>query len=163
MDIRIYLTNLAQYNNGRLIGKWLDLPMTEDELKEAVKEVLGSDEEFFITDYEAGFKIGEYENLEGLNRFAEELGKLSEYDQERVMFLINTICLDKEEALRQYEDVTYYPDMSVEDVAQELVEEGVFGNIADNIKCYLDFEAIARDLEIDGYHHESSKGTFWYT
>ncbi len=162
MDVRVYLTNLAKYNAGRLVGKWLDLPLTEDELSEAVKEVLGTDEEYFITDYEAGFKIGEYENLSELNRFAEELGKLSEYDQERVMYLINTICLDKEEALRQCDDVTYYPDMTVEDVARELVEEGIFGEIADNIKCYFDYEALARDLAIDGYH-ETEKGTFWFT
>ncbi len=162
MDVRVYLTNLKQYNAGRLVGKWLDLPLTEDELSEAVKEVLGTDEEYFITDYEAEFKIGEYENLSELNSFAEELGKLSEYDQERVMYLINTICLDKKEALRQCDDVTYYPDMTVEDVARELVEEGIFGNIADNIKCYLDYEAIARDLAIDGYH-ETEKGTFWFT
>ena len=33
MEIRIYLTNLAKYNQGTLIGKWLELPLTDEELE----------------------------------------------------------------------------------------------------------------------------------
>lgn len=161
-EVRVYLTNLAQYNAGKLIGKWLDFPLEEDELKDAVKGVLGSDEEYFITDYEAPFRIREYENLNELNSFVEEIEKLPEHDQERVIYLSETIGLDWDDSLEKFEDVTFYPDMTVEDVARELVEEGVFGNLTDQIKCYLDYEAIARDLEIDGYY-ETDKGTFWYS
>ena len=33
--LRIYLTNLGKYNEGELIGEWLDLPCTDEELEEA--------------------------------------------------------------------------------------------------------------------------------
>ncbi|RLI96329.1 MAG: antirestriction protein ArdA [Candidatus Aenigmatarchaeota archaeon] len=159
--VKVYLTNLAQYNAGRLVGKWLDLPLDEKELKQTFREVLGSDEEFFITDWESPFRIEEYDNVWELNRFAEQLEALDEHDQERVIYLIESVGYKREEALERYEDVIFYKDMTIEDVAEELVEEGCFGNIADNIKCYLDYERIARDLSIDGYSYEQGKGTFF--
>ena len=36
--LRIFLTNLGRYNEGRLIGEWVELPCTDNEL-EAVKEI----------------------------------------------------------------------------------------------------------------------------
>lgn len=161
MDVKIYLTNLAKYNEGRLIGKWLDLPLAEEDLSEGLKRVLGCDEEYFITDFEAPFSIDEYDNLQELNEFVEELEKLDEYEQEKVFHLINTIGYSRDDALEKHEDVTFYPNMTLEEVTVELVEEGIFGNIADNIKCYIDYEKLARDLSMDGYY-ETEKGTFQY-
>ena len=161
MEVRVYLTNLAQYNAGRLIGKWLELPLTEDELKQAFKDVLGSDEEYFITDYEAPFRIEEYDNLTELNTFVEQLNELDEYEQVKAVYLMESVGLTRQEAIQQQEDVTFYQDMTLEDVAEELVEEGIFGNLTDTIKGYLDFEKLARDLSIDGYH-ETNQGVFHY-
>jgi len=48
-------------------------------------------------------------------------------------------------------DITLYRTDSLKDLAHDFVEEGLFGEIADNVQCYLDHEAIARDLAIDGY------------
>jgi len=73
MEIKIYLTNLAKYNQGTLIGKWLELPLTDEELEIEIREVLGNDEAYFITDFEAPFKIDEYENLHKLNEFSWQL------------------------------------------------------------------------------------------
>jgi len=161
MDTRIYLTNLAKYNEGYLVGEWLDLPMEESDLEKAVKGVLGKDEEYFITDYEAQFRIEEYENPYKLNEFVEQLEELDEYDQEKVFYLLDNSGYTREEALEKHEDVTFYKGMTLEDVAEELVEEGIFGDLSDNIKGYIDYEKLARDLSIDGYC-ETDKGVFWY-
>ena len=40
--MRIYITDLEAYNSGHLVGEWLDLPMTTEELSEAIKDVLYS-------------------------------------------------------------------------------------------------------------------------
>ena len=69
--MKIYLTNLGKYNEGQLVGEWVELPVSQEELKE-VFERIGIDgkeyEEYFITDYECDFyQIGEYENLDTLN------------------------------------------------------------------------------------------------
>ena len=62
------------------------------------------------------------------------------YDQKKVFYLIDSIGYDREGALENHEDVTYYPNMTLEDVAGELVDEGVFGEMTDTIKGYLDYE-----------------------
>ena len=159
-EVRIYLTNLAQYNAGRLIGKWFDLPLTEEELDIALKEVLGSDEEYFITDYEADFRIEEFENLSELNAFVESLSEFDEHNQEKVNYLINCIGYKRQDALEKIEDVIYYQDMTLEEVAEEMVEDGMLGTLSDAVKGYLDFEKIGRELSFNGYH-ETTKGTFW--
>jgi antirestriction protein len=161
MEVRIYLTNLAKYNEGKLIGKWIDLPIDDDELQKELKAILGSDEEYFITDFEAPFGIEEYESPFKLNEFVWQLEELDEQDQEKMFYLLDTIGYDREEALEHYEDVVFYSGMTLEDVAEELIEDGVFGNLSDTIKLYIDYEKLARDLSIDGYY-ETDKGTFCY-
>lgn len=161
MDTRIYLTNLAKYNEGRLVGKWVDLPLTDEDLTSRLHEVLGNDEEYFITDYESPIKIAEYEDLVELNNFVSQLEELDECDQQKTLYLIEVMGYSRQEALERYDDVIFYPDMTLEDVASELVEEGLFGSLSDTIKGYIDYEKLARDLSVDGYH-ETEDGTFWY-
>lgn len=161
MNVRIYLTNLAKYNEGKLVGKWLELPLSDEELEKELHEVLGDDEEYFITDYEAPVIIEEYENLSDLNGFAEQFMELDEDEQEKTAFLATELGYSKEEALEKHQDVVFYPGMTLEDVASELVDEGIFGNLNDTIKSYIDYEKLARDLGFDGYC-ETEKGTFWF-
>jgi hypothetical protein len=47
--------------------------------------------------------------------------------------------------------ITLYRVDSLKDLAQDFVEEGLFGDIPERLASYLDYEAIARDLSIDGY------------
>lgn len=161
MQVRIYPTNLAKYNEGKLVGKWLELPLPDDELKRELQDILGNDEEAFISDYEAEFKIEEYDNPFEINDFVRQLDELEEYEQEKVFYLLDTIGLNREEALENHEDVIFYSGMTLQDVAYELIEDGVFGELTDTIKGYIDYAKLARDLSIDGYH-ETPKGVFWY-
>lgn len=161
MVFRIYLTNLAKYNEGTLKGKWLDLPLDDEELSSEVRSVLGKDEEYFITDYEAPFNLDEYENINNLNDLASRLDELDEHDAEKVVYLLEHIGLDRGDALKQYEDADFYPNMTLSDVAEEMVDDGLLGKIPENIKHYLDFEKLGRDLSFDGYH-ETKKGTFFF-
>ena len=133
--LKIYLTNLGKYNEGLLVGEWVELPCTCSDL-EAVMERIGiSDEpdengnfyeEYFITDYEtdiSGLKVGEYDNLEKLNELAETLDSLDDYDKEIVEAIISEgYTLD--EALEKKEDCMVYFDCNdMEDVAMEYAEE----------------------------------------
>jgi antirestriction protein len=46
-------------------------------------------------------------------------------------------------------DVDLYELDSLKDLAMQFVEEGLFGEIPENIQNYLDYDAIARDLGMD--------------
>ena len=75
--MKAFITNLGKYNEGELVGKWISLPISEEELEEVLKEIGINDEyeEYFFTDYEidADIRLGEYESIETLNELAEKL------------------------------------------------------------------------------------------
>lgn len=135
--LKIYLTNLGKYNEGELIGEWVDLPCTDEEL-EAVKERIGiSDEpdengnyyeEWFITDYESdiqGVEVGEYDNLDELNEFAEELEDLDESQKQALQaFLEDGSNFDEAlEGVQNFNYMIYSDCEDMEDVAMEYAEE----------------------------------------
>ena len=169
--LKIYLTNLGKYNEGQLIGEWVELPCTDAEL-EAVKERIGiSDkpdengnyyEEYFITDYETdvhGLEVGEYDNLDNLNELAETLYSLDEYDLEIVEAMISE-GYTLEEAMEKKEDCMVYPDChDMEDVAMEYAEEtGLLDSIPENLRSYFDYKAFGRDMSFEGHFVFTDQG-----
>jgi hypothetical protein len=78
--MKIFITNLAKYNEGILKGEWVCLPNDEMKLQTKINNILGGTEEFFISDYEAPFIIGEFDNISELNEFAEQLDGIQERD-----------------------------------------------------------------------------------
>lgn len=157
--IKVAITNLAAYNEGDLIYKWLNLPATEDEIEEVYQAVKRSelDEEFFISDYETcivGLKIGEYESIEKLNELAEQFDELDEYD--RLIFEAYANYTDFEEVLEklnnnELDGIVYYDCDNMTDVAYQVVEEtGMLDDASGYLKRYFDFEAYGRDLDIEG-------------
>lgn len=155
--IRIALTNLTAYTEGVLLFKWLELPATEEEINEAYNSIKRSDrdEEFFITDYETeldGFEIGEYDSIEKLNELAEQLAGLDE--NELLIFQAYAEYYGYDEAFEklltgELDGNIYYDCDTMEDVAYQVIEEcGVLDQIPDNLQCYFDYDAYARDLAI---------------
>lgn len=77
MQMKIFLTNLGKYNEGELVGKWLDLPIYD--IEDALLEIGVAEntmyEEYFISDYSSDIdiKISSYESLTKLNKMAELL------------------------------------------------------------------------------------------
>ena len=46
-------------------------------------------------------------------------------------------------------DITIYYHRNFKELAEEFVEEGYFGDIPENLRFYIDYDAIARDLSVD--------------
>ena len=90
--MEIYLTNLGKYNEGYLVGEWVHLPVSDDDLR-AVFDRIGINkeyEEFFITDYEnSPICINEYDSIEQLNVLAEKIESLSDVDNLILEYFIN--------------------------------------------------------------------------
>ena len=162
--LNIFITNLGKYNEGELIGEWVKLPVSEEEL-ESVFERIGINEEYeehFITDYETditGLKVGEYDNIEDLNELAETLEDLDEYEMEIVEAMISD-GYDLEEALEKKDDCMVYHDCNdMTDVAEQYAEEtGLLDSIPENLRYYFDFEAYGRDMGIEGTFIFTNKG-----
>ena len=155
--LKIYLTNLGKYNEGELLGEWVELPVSQDELKEVFKRIGINEqyEEYFITDYECDFyEVGEYENLDTLNEIAEKLNELEEEESTVAKALMSECGYTLDEAIEKVNNGDYriYSDCNdMTDVAYEVVEEcGYLDNVPENVARYFDYEAFGRDLGIEG-------------
>lgn len=155
--LSVYLTNLGKYNEGYLIGEWLNLPATDDEIEELMERI-GIDgeeyEEFFITDYESdyGIKCGEYDNLDDLNALAENLSELEDYQLDIIEALMTEGGYDVEQALEKLDDVRIWAGCyNMAEVAEQYAEKtGLLDSIPDDLQDYFDYEAYGRDMEIEG-------------
>lgn len=155
-EIKVFVTNLGKYNEGELVGEWLDLPATDDEIDEILSRIgINSQyEEYFISDYETdieGLAIGEYESLESLNDIAEQLAELDDSELECVeALMISGSTL--QEAIDSYPDCVVYPDChDMTDIAYEVVESaGLLDLMPENLRSYFDYEALGRDLGYEG-------------
>lgn len=175
--MRVYITDLAAYTQAFLIGKWVSLPMEEDELSQTIKEILiwGEEacsdenihEEYFLTDWEGEefFQVGEYTNVFKLNEEVAHFKELDLDDNQKkcVSFLIeNNIVSNLDEALEKYEDVFIYEDMSFLDLAYQIVEEQYnLDELPQFVANYFDYDALARDLQLDQYT-EINGDIFYY-
>lgn len=155
--MKIYLTNLGKYNEGELVGEWVDLPASQEEL-EKVFERIGINEEYeeyFITDYECDlYEVGEYENIDKLNDIAERIKELDEEGSKVVKALIQKLDYTLDEAIDKVNSGDYmiYNDCeNMTDVAYQVVEEcGYLENVPDNVARYFDYESFGRELGIVG-------------
>ena len=150
--MKIYLTNLGKYNEGELVGEWVELPASQEEL-EKVFERIGINEEYeeyFITDYECDlYEVGEYENIDKLNDIAERIKELDEEGSKVVKALIQKLDYTLDEASGDY--MIYNNCENMTDVAYQVVEEcGYLENVPDNVARYFDYESFGRKLGIVG-------------
>lgn len=158
-EFRVFITNLGKYNEGELVGKWLDLPC--DDIEEELASIGVADdsqyEEYFITDYENDwdYPVDEYEDLWQLNELAEQLADVDDKgDGDWLAAFIEAGGIEARGcnfayAIKHYEDSTFYPEMDLEDVARNIIEEGY--DLPEIAERYFDYDAFARDLGYDGY------------
>lgn len=163
--MNIYLTNLGKYNEGELVGEWVQLPISNEELQEVFKRIgINKEyEEYFITNYECDFyEIGEYENIDTLNEIAEKIDNLDEEQEQVVKVLMSECGYDLDDAIEKAENGDYriYSNCdNMTDVAYAVVEEcDYLRNVPENIARYFDYEAFGRDLGIEGSFHFLDNG-----
>lgn len=147
--IRIYVACLAAYNNGILHGRWIDAAQGEDHLWDGIKAMLAASpmpdaEEWAIHDHEGfeGVSIREYESIPTV---AELAAFIDEYGPVGTKLVEHFGDLDEaKDTMRDHYAGVY---SSVADFAQELTEEAT--KIPENLQYYIDWERMARDLEIN--------------
>lgn len=162
MEIRGYVTNLNDYNSGQFHGMWIELP-TDDETLEQVCEDLhiGEDgDEHIFLDWE-GVTLGENISLDEANEIALRVESLEPYEEDVLEALIDD-RYDVEQALDIVESGDYdiYPDCgTMAEVAGLRVEESsALAGVPDWIARYIDYDALGRDLEMEGTFLECGDG-----
>lgn len=126
----------------------LSLPCEEQELKDSYT-IVGCENSW---DYE-----NEDLTLEELNNLAQDLQDIEDNgDEDWLEAYIEATGCDLNIAVDKYDASTFYHDMSLVDVAYDIVEECY--NLPENLERYFDYEAFARDLGFEGYT-ETEYGT----
>ena len=164
--LKIFINTWGNYNeNGADGGRWVNLPMDEDELEaelESIAEAMGDhDPEFAIHDYEWENyhirDINELESIHKLNEELQELAELDDYDMEEALAAVEAWGYSLEEAISKQSQGYFilYRNMDLYDVAVELADEMMhcYGNkeVPEIFTRYFDYNAFARDLGFDGY------------
>lgn len=151
MEIKLYVANLGKYNEGILQGEWFTLPVDMKEVAEKIglNEVY---EEWAIHDYEAPFKIEEYNSIDKLNEVAEQLQNLDEEDSIIESILGNFSTIEEGLEILENRDYMVYVDCKdMTEVAYEYAEQtDILEGASETIARYFDYEAFGRDMGIEG-------------
>lgn len=157
-ETKIYVADLAAYNNGFLHGVWIENLLDIDEINQQVVNMLSKSpvenaEEYAIHDYE-GFgelELGEFVSLNRINQIATFLNEFPDCGDA----VLNYCNGDVDEAIRLLEDCYLGNYDSLEDYAQEICEEHY--SIPEPLKYYIDLNSLARDMILNGDVHVIQK------
>lgn len=148
-DIQIYIACLASYNIGILHGDWIDATLTEAEIWDAIQDILASSpvpdaEEYAIHDYEGFYRIRieEYSSIETVSVIAQFISEHGELGAELIS---NFGDVDGAKTAMDDDYVGQYDNL--EDFARNITEDTT--DIPENLVHYIDYERMARDLEIN--------------
>lgn len=148
-DIQIYVACLASHNNGMLHGVWIDANQNAYAIYDAVQTMLAGSpvsdaEEWAIHDYEGfeGVRLSEWEGFAEVSELAAFIAEHGERGAE----LINHIG-SIDDARKALDEAYAGEYTSLADFAEELTEQST--EIPENIRLYIDFDRMARDIEIN--------------
>ena len=150
-DIRIYVADLAAYNNGKLHEVWIDACDDLDSIQEQIQGLLADSpeelaEEYAIHDYEGfgSYGLSEFESLEKVHATAEFINENPEIGGELLSFYGGSLEVAKTAANENYAG-SY---KTVSDFAEQLTEETT--EIPEKLSYYIDYYRMGRDMELNG-------------
>ena len=154
ITFRGYITNLAAYVRGQLVGEWVELPISDDDAAEVLERIgiyPGGDEEYFWTDWDSELDglseyLGEYVSIDRVNEVAEQLQDFGDAD------MLARVCevYGLRDALASCEDdyVFYSGADGYESLGEIYADDtGMLDGVPDYIARYIDFKAIGRDID----------------
>ena len=170
MSIKVFLTNLGKYNEGYLIGKWVQLPVPQEKLDEVLEQIGINEqyEEYFITDWESNLTglhdaISEYSSVVKLNELAEALEQLSSDEEDKLGAILEDECCrcigDVMDLIDQMDELDLLQGIEDdESLGYYYAEEVGCISIPENIQPYFDYERFGRDIRLESAGTYSSYG-----
>lgn len=148
MQIQIYVTG-----EGQAVGRWLSLPMSPDDLKQALEEIADGNGALEIHDFEAPFIIEKNDDVFSVNETA---AIIAEFDH-RLVFALCGCTNSVQQVIRilnsgQYR--VYYDVDSLYDVADVLMRSGYYGRVPAALWRFIDYDKMVRNLEDAGWHFQ---------
>ena len=183
----VYVANLEKYNQNELVGEWINLPTTNNQIKTFLKtqvKLPTHKDQYSIHDYESDFNHDENESLYDLNLLAIKLEQMTKTEKNIVAAYCNANGLKDTLSIlnicHQVNDISYVElDANtwasreerlgcavIEEIDTELKSALEQCKIGENLSAYdyFDFEKYGRDLSIaEGYFANDSIFIFYTT
>lgn len=163
---KVYVACLAAYNNGFLHGKWIDVSGDEEDLQDAINNMLKDSpepdaEEWAIHDFEGfgDYRIEEYTRISELCEIANLIN--NDENDELILSLMDHLgsgtSIDDAKEFLENNYRGKYKDLG--DYAYEQCEQsGDLHNIPPYIQYHIDFDAMGRDWDYSGDIFTISEG-----
>ena len=115
--MKIYIADLNKYNEGYLVGKWINLPCENTYLDSIINKLTNNGQtDYAIHDYELPFNISEYTDPYKINNLCEHLYNsntgINKYLIEHIEYSNSIDILD----IEPYEISNY-----IEDIENEII------------------------------------------
>ena len=157
--ISIFVTDLTEYVNGRLIGKWYDMENFID-IPTMLKDCgIPGSHEWFITDYNSDFDVdcGEYPSKKDLENMHELTELASEYNSDLIKALF-CVYGDLQDVIDNIGEAFIYEADNLDDLGRELLQgvdiEGKLGDL----EYYFDYAAYAEMQINSGFITDTGYG-----
>ena len=158
---RIYVGTYGKYNSGSIAGQWLDLADYADAeaFTKACQELHGPGEhEFMYQDWE-----GIPEGMVTESNLSADYWEWADMsDNEKELLSVYREHVDQSGTLEQAQDADAGRYASPEDWAEEFLEDiGGLDEMPQNLRCYFDYAAYARDAGFNGMVFAAHGGGVW--
>ncbi len=121
-------------------------------------EIVDVEDEYDIFN---SFKLYGYESLDKLNKLATRIDELCSDDHAiKILQSASEVYTNIDEVLELMEsdELELYENLEADDLAEQFVDEGLFGDISDKMLMYIDYEKLGRDILMDGNYYETKNG-----
>ena len=157
----IYVACLAAYNSGHLHGSWIVPSQDEEELQEQINKILKSSpvayaEEWAIHDYNNFPNLGEYPSIKNICAIAEAMETFEPTVVHGYLENFGYSHVDYDTLIGDIDDAFIGTYDSFRDFADDTAEDTLLMDCPEHIRNYFDYDAYARDLEMDYFTSEAS-------
>lgn len=149
---KTYVAYLAAYNAGILHGAWIDFTLELDDILTGIQDVVDSSpvegaEEWALHDFDnfGKLRLGESESIEQVHEIALFIEEHEDLGCELLAHFSGDLKAAKTALKNDYGEYE-----SLADYARELTEET--SDIPKHLENDIDYDAIARDIELNGKH-----------
>lgn len=150
--IRLFLANRQKYNDGEIVGEWVELPIDLD-----------NDEEYIIHDYQTdieGLRINKHDSIQELSELCDAYDFLSIQDQIKVSSIMEwEYYSDISNAIYHVNNFVLIENVkNDEEYGNYVIEKGLMGEVPEWVIKYLDIERLGNDTYNNFECYYSSNG-----
>ena len=154
---RIFITNLGKYNEGEMVGEWIELPATEEEIRQVLQRIGINDqyEEYFVSSFE-GFDPIDLDQHTSIAKFNQIAELIEDVDMDILGAIMNA-GYKLDDAVQMFNDGDYTfleadsGGHGNKDLALAYIEmRGGFSALDGETKQnHFDYEQFGRDAKMD--------------